>query len=146
MSGLALHSCVTSPLLANIQEENVAFVICVSENISSKLIYLKELLIKTLFSLASKSIDSTFSIVSCAGKVIKNLTTMWYKVLHVPPEAFFQLWVGMRSPIWIKATSLTSMKRTTFVNIFLLLFIADNPFLSSLGVKVAKWFGEIYPH
>ncbi|XP_044297086.1 uncharacterized protein LOC123028857 [Varanus komodoensis] len=61
----------TLPLLADINEQNIAFVICASENKPSSLHILKELLIKTLFSLASKSLDSMFNIVSCTSKVLK---------------------------------------------------------------------------
>ncbi|XP_054843702.1 uncharacterized protein LOC129335290 [Eublepharis macularius] len=68
--------CVTFPITADIHEQNVTFLICALERIPSKMSILKEILIKTLFSLASKPTDSMFSIVSCNNKVLK-----WQKTL-----------------------------------------------------------------
>ncbi|XP_066489921.1 uncharacterized protein [Tiliqua scincoides] len=61
----------TSLLLPDIHEQNVTFVICASESKAPKLCILKELLIKTLFSLASKPTYFMFNIVNCASKVLK---------------------------------------------------------------------------
>ncbi|XP_020656147.3 uncharacterized protein LOC110082698 [Pogona vitticeps] len=57
--------------VANIYERNVVFVLFVSENSPSDLSILKEVLIKTLYSLASKLLDSMFNIVSCTRKGYK---------------------------------------------------------------------------
>ncbi|XP_077195971.1 uncharacterized protein LOC143838492 [Paroedura picta] len=61
----------TFPLTADIHEQNVTFVFCALEKMPLKMSILKELLIKTLFSLASKPTDCLFSIISCANQVFK---------------------------------------------------------------------------
>ncbi|XP_062990606.1 uncharacterized protein LOC134403987 [Elgaria multicarinata webbii] len=71
MSRMSRHCHRTLPLLADIHEQNVAFVVSALGSEPSNLCSLKELLIKTLFSLASKSSDSMFNIVSCGSKVLK---------------------------------------------------------------------------
>ncbi|XP_061494767.1 uncharacterized protein LOC133390345 isoform X2 [Rhineura floridana] len=72
MSKMSHHCSGTLPLLDDIHEQNVVFVICALESKTSNLCILKELLIKTLFSLTNKPTDSMFSIVSCAAsKMLK---------------------------------------------------------------------------
>ncbi|XP_048355384.1 uncharacterized protein LOC125434273 isoform X2 [Sphaerodactylus townsendi] len=68
----------TFPLTANIHEQKVIFVICASERMPSKTTILKELLIKTLFSLISRPRDCMFSIICCAtaNKVLKWQNTL----------------------------------------------------------------------
>ncbi|CAI5786250.1 Hypothetical predicted protein [Podarcis lilfordi] len=70
MSRMSHRCSSTLPLLADIHEQNVAFVLCTSETKTAGLCILKELLIKTLFSLAHKPIDSMFGIVSCANQQV----------------------------------------------------------------------------
>ncbi|XP_034983649.2 uncharacterized protein LOC118091114 [Zootoca vivipara] len=71
------HCCTRLPLLADIHEQNVAFVLCTSETETAGLCILKELLIKTLFSLAHKPTDSMFGIVSCTSQQVLK----WQKSL-----------------------------------------------------------------
>lgn len=75
MAGLS-PQCTTSPLAADIHEQNVTFVICALERMPSKLSILKELLIKTLFSLASKPTDCMFSVISCANQVTEKVKVL----------------------------------------------------------------------
>nr|XP_028601446.1 uncharacterized protein LOC114604963 isoform X2 [Podarcis muralis] len=70
MSRMSHRCSSTLPLLADIHEQNVAFVLCTSETETAGLCILKELLIKTLFSLAHKPTDSMFGIVSCANQQV----------------------------------------------------------------------------
>ncbi|XP_053110724.1 uncharacterized protein LOC128326893 [Hemicordylus capensis] len=99
MPGISQPCCGTLPLLPDIHEQNVAFVICASEREPSRLCVLKELLIKTLFSLASKPVDSMFSVFSSATKELKwrpgmvecSLTNVaeasaWIRALHCGSE------------------------------------------------------------
>ncbi|XP_025024953.1 uncharacterized protein LOC103055759 [Python bivittatus] len=59
------------PLLAGIHEQNVVFVVYTSESNLSNPCIMKELLIRTLYSLGSKLMDSMFSIIFCSSKVLK---------------------------------------------------------------------------
>ncbi|XP_067324612.1 von Willebrand factor A domain-containing protein 3B-like [Anolis sagrei] len=70
--------------VADIHESNVAFVICASE---SDLWILKEVLIKTLFSLPNKLLDSTFNIISCSNEVLKWQTGLVMCSLMAVTEA-----------------------------------------------------------
>ncbi|KAJ7329109.1 hypothetical protein JRQ81_015283 [Phrynocephalus forsythii] len=65
------YFCPGTLPVANIYEQNVVFVLCVLESSPSIQYILKELLIKTLYSLASKVLDSMFNVVSCTSKVLK---------------------------------------------------------------------------
>ncbi|XP_042325843.1 uncharacterized protein C11orf16-like isoform X2 [Sceloporus undulatus] len=94
------HHCHGAIPVADIHKQNVAFVICASESNPSKLCILKEVLIKTLFSLPNKLLDSMFNVISFSGKVLKwqnrlvacSLTTVteaatWVRALQISSTA-----------------------------------------------------------
>nr|XP_048686559.1 uncharacterized protein LOC125626981 isoform X1 [Caretta caretta]XP_048686570.1 uncharacterized protein LOC125626981 isoform X1 [Caretta caretta]XP_048686580.1 uncharacterized protein LOC125626981 isoform X1 [Caretta caretta] len=71
MSVLSHPYCATLPLVGDLQDRNVTFVVNMLEGMSSKQDFLKEHLIKTLFLMANRPTESTFNIISFASKVIK---------------------------------------------------------------------------
>ncbi|XP_065421754.1 uncharacterized protein LOC101944303 isoform X11 [Chrysemys picta bellii] len=71
------HPCgATLPLFGDLQDQNVTFVVSMLEGMSSKQDFLKEHLIKTLFSMANSPTESTFNIISFASKVVKWCTSL----------------------------------------------------------------------
>ncbi|XP_058045607.1 uncharacterized protein LOC131201620 isoform X2 [Ahaetulla prasina] len=71
------HLCHTTvPLLAGIHEYNVVFVIYTSECNPCNPYIMKELLIRTLYSLDSRLMDSMFNIIWCSSKVLKWQTEL----------------------------------------------------------------------
>ncbi|XP_074863287.1 uncharacterized protein LOC142019848 [Carettochelys insculpta] len=71
MSVLSHPCCATLPLFGDLQGQNVTFVVCMLESMSSKQDFLKEHIIKTLFLMANSSTESMFNIISFASKVVK---------------------------------------------------------------------------
>ncbi|XP_019400228.1 PREDICTED: uncharacterized protein LOC109316526 isoform X3 [Crocodylus porosus] len=71
MAALQPAHCPASPMFGHLHNGNITFVISVSNNTYSKLCFLKEQLIKALFSMASSPAESKFNIISFAGKVVK---------------------------------------------------------------------------
>lgn len=69
MPALQHAHCPASPMFGHLHDGNITFVIGVSNTRSSKLCFLKEQLIKALFSMASSPAESKFNIISFAGKV-----------------------------------------------------------------------------
>ncbi|XP_013923934.1 PREDICTED: uncharacterized protein LOC106550528, partial [Thamnophis sirtalis] len=66
------HLCHTTvPLVTDIHEHNVIFVIYTSECNPSNPYIMKELLIRTLYSLGDRLMDSMFNIIWCSSKVLK---------------------------------------------------------------------------
>ncbi|XP_034635343.1 uncharacterized protein LOC117881773 isoform X1 [Trachemys scripta elegans] len=76
MSVLSHPCCATLPLFGDLQDQNVTFVVSMLEGMSSKQDFLKEHLIKTLFSMANSPTESTFNIISFASKVVKWCTSL----------------------------------------------------------------------
>ncbi|KAH0617020.1 hypothetical protein JD844_028583 [Phrynosoma platyrhinos] len=92
--------------VADIHEQNVAFVICASETNPSKLRILKEVLIKTLFSLPNKLLDSMFNVISCSGKVILSFPLQvlkWQNSLVV-----CSLTTVTEAAAWVRALQISS--------------------------------------
>nr|XP_005296426.1 uncharacterized protein LOC101944303 isoform X1 [Chrysemys picta bellii] len=76
MSVLSHPRGATLPLFGDLQDQNVTFVVSMLEGMSSKQDFLKEHLIKTLFSMANSPTESTFNIISFASKVVKWCTSL----------------------------------------------------------------------
>ncbi|XP_063164571.1 uncharacterized protein LOC134500985 [Candoia aspera] len=107
------HLCHTTvPLLAGIHEQNVVFVVHTSESNLSNPCIMKELLIRTLYSLGSKLMDSTFNIICCSSKVLKwqnelvkcSLTSImdaaaWIRTLQMNSKVKASAWNAMEEAI-----------------------------------------------
>ncbi|XP_039217751.1 uncharacterized protein LOC120316337 isoform X2 [Crotalus tigris] len=107
------HLCHTIvPLLAGIHEHNVIFVMYTSECNPSNPHIMKELLIKTLYSLGSRLMDSMFNIIWCSSKVLKwqnelvecSLTNImdaasWIRTLQMNSKAKANAWNAIEEAI-----------------------------------------------
>uniref|UniRef100_A0A8C3HCS6 DUF4537 domain-containing protein n=1 Tax=Chrysemys picta bellii TaxID=8478 RepID=A0A8C3HCS6_CHRPI len=117
MSVLSHPRGATLPLFGDLQDQNVTFVVSMLEGMSSKQDFLKEHLIKTLFSMANSPTESTFNIISFASKVNPGCTSSIHccnaiskypscSLLMGIPKAHFPVYVCANSPR-IPLTTLT---------------------------------------
>ncbi|XP_034258984.1 uncharacterized protein LOC117655536 [Pantherophis guttatus] len=107
------HLCHTAvPLLAGIHEHNVVFVVYTSECNPCNPYIMKELLIRTLYSLGSRRMDSMFNIIWCSSKVLKwqnelvecSLTNIidaasWIRTLLMKSEGKASAWNAIEEAI-----------------------------------------------